>query len=82
MLSAAADVAPACVPAFRWRQRAAFLMVYIAEAHAADEWPISSARFNEGRGAVNIRQHKSNEERIAAAKGECTCKADERHCSC
>lgn len=58
-----------CAVPHRWRQRAAFLMVYIAEAHAADEWPISSARFNEGRGAVNIKQHKSNEERIAAAKG-------------
>ena len=26
-----------------------FVMVYVAEAHAEDEWPISSARYNAGK---------------------------------
>lgn len=43
-------------------------IVYGAEAHATDEWPISSSRFNEDRGPVNIAQHKDTDERIAAAK--------------
>jgi len=43
-----------------------FLCVYIAEAHAQDEWPISSCRFNNGT-VVSYNQHKTVEERIAAA---------------
>lgn len=30
--------------------KANFRFVYIAEAHATDEWPVTSARFNESRG--------------------------------
>jgi len=33
-----------------------FVLVYIDEAHAQDEWPISSSRFNGNRGAVNLQQ--------------------------
>ena len=32
--------------------RVRFVMVYVAEAHAEDEWPISSSRFNANRGPV------------------------------
>mmetsp|Transcript_18373 Transcript_18373/g.42550 ORF Transcript_18373/g.42550 Transcript_18373/m.42550 type:complete len:133 (+) Transcript_18373:1652-2050(+) len=31
-------------------------LVYIAEAHAMDEWPILSGRFNQGRGAVVVKE--------------------------
>lgn len=44
------------------------LMVYISEAHAADEWPISSSRYNGGRGAVVVAQHRTTAERCAAAR--------------
>jgi len=30
--------------------------VYIAEAHAMDEWPVLSGRFNQGRGPVVVKQ--------------------------
>ena len=42
-------------------------MVYIAEAHAIDEWPISSARHNGARGAVAIAQTTTLGARRAAA---------------
>lgn len=39
-----------------------FLTVYIMEAHAADEWPINSERYN---GPCNtIVQHKTLEDRV------------------
>ena len=41
--------------------------MYIDEAHGADEWPISSSRFNGNRGAVNVRQTLTLQERRAAA---------------
>ena len=44
-----------------------FVLVYIDEAHGADEWPISSSRFNGNRGAVNVRQTRTLQERRAAA---------------
>ncbi len=47
----------------RFRDRAALAFVYIAEAHALDEWQTQSNR-DEG---VLIRQHKTLEERFAAA---------------
>ena len=31
-------------------------MVYIAEAHALSEWPVTSARFNRGKGPVLIQE--------------------------
>lgn len=51
-----------------FRGRADFLLIYIEEAHAVDEWPISSARFNAGHGVVALRQHKLLEDRAAAAR--------------
>lgn len=47
--------------------RVSFAMVYVAEAHACDEWPIQSSRHNGNRGAVCIKQHKTTAERCAAA---------------
>tara|TARA_B100000795_G_scaffold5589_1_gene4087 strand:+ start:640 stop:993 length:354 start_codon:yes stop_codon:yes gene_type:complete len=43
-------------------------MMYVEEAHASDEWPISSGRFNKGRGAVQINQPKTSTERIEVAQ--------------
>ena len=43
--------------------------VYIAEAHAMDEWPIRSGRFNHGRGAVIVeKQPKKASERCELAR--------------
>eukprot|EP01094_Clydonella_sp_ATCC50884_P026655 TRINITY_DN7386_c0_g1_i1.p3 TRINITY_DN7386_c0_g1~~TRINITY_DN7386_c0_g1_i1.p3 ORF type:complete len:126 (-),score=46.48 TRINITY_DN7386_c0_g1_i1:375-752(-) len=47
--------------------RAEVLALYIAEAHARDEWPISSSRCNRGRGVVSIPQAVTMEQRMAAA---------------
>lgn len=38
------------------------------EAHAEDEWPISSARYNPSGEAVSILQHTTLEGRLLAAK--------------
>lgn len=51
---------------------AEFVGVYIAEAHATYEWPISSARYNAGRGPVCIRQARTQTERDEAAAAFCT----------
>jgi len=45
-----------------------WLMVYIEEAHAEDEWPISSGRYNGGRGPVKINQPKTAAERVDVAR--------------
>ena len=42
-------------------------LVYIAEAHGRDEWPISSARHNGGRGVVDVRQSRTLLQRRQAA---------------
>ena len=44
-----------------WQHRAAFVGVYLAEAHALDEWPISEA-------PRDVRQHRSVGERLTAAR--------------
>lgn len=44
-----------------------FAFVYIAEAHASDEWPIQSSRYNDDRGVVDIKQHRTTEDRQTAA---------------
>ena len=44
------------------------LGVYITEAHAQDEWPISSARFTPDKCAVILNQPKTTEERVEVAK--------------
>ncbi len=51
--------------------KATMLAVYITEAHAMDEWPISSARCNGDRGPVNVRQPTADEERCALARTFC-----------
>jgi len=43
-------------------------IVYIAEAHAEDEWPIKSCRLNPTGKPVLINQHQTIEQRIEAAK--------------
>ena len=45
-----------------------FLFVYTMEAHAEDEWPISSARYDPSEKPVRIKQHTNNEDRLAAAR--------------
>ena len=45
-----------------------FTVVYIAEAHAYDEWPISSARDNPSGDVVSVEQPKTIEERLDAAR--------------
>lgn len=37
--------------------------IYIPEAHAQNEWPISSSRCNGGRGIVAVDQHTTMQER-------------------
>jgi len=44
-----------------------FVGVYVMEAHAADEWPIRSSRYH-NHVPVSINQHKTVEERKAAAR--------------
>lgn len=44
------------------------LLLYICEAHAEDEWPINSSRFNGSRGPVCVRQPTTESERIALAR--------------
>ena len=51
-----------------WREQLAFAMVYIAEAHAQDEWPICSSRCSADGRPVLLRQAKSTAERVAAAQ--------------
>ncbi|KAK9867670.1 hypothetical protein WJX84_003907 [Apatococcus fuscideae] len=53
------------------KDRAAMLAVYITEAHAMDEWPISSARCNGDRGPVNVLQPSADEERCSLARTFC-----------
>jgi len=45
-----------------------FKFIYIQEAHAKDGWPMPSSRYNPLGQAVNISNHTSLEERVAAAK--------------
>ena len=51
-----------------YRGRCDFLLVYIEEAHAVDEWPISSARYNGAHGAVALPQARSTRQRADAAR--------------
>jgi hypothetical protein len=45
-------------------ERASIYVVYIAEAHAVDEWQMDSNEAEE----IRIRQHATFEERLAAAR--------------
>jgi len=51
----------------QYRKSVDFLCVYILEAHAQDEWPISSSRYNPTRLPVKYKQPKTNSERLAIA---------------
>lgn len=42
--------------------------MYIAEAHAIDEWPISSGRYNKDGAAVSLKQTHSTPERAMVAR--------------
>jgi len=44
-----------------------FLLVYVAEAHATDLWPIRCSRANGDRGPVNIPSHQDDSDRALAA---------------
>lgn len=44
-----------------------FVLVYVAEAHATDKWPIRSSRANADRGPVNIPSHNNDQERAEVA---------------
>jgi hypothetical protein len=66
-----ATPAPATTTPRLRRGALGIVLVYEEEAHAADEWPISSARdAAPGREGipVSIRQHRSQEEREEAAR--------------
>jgi hypothetical protein len=39
-----------------------------AEAHAEDEWPISSSRYNATRGPVRVTQPRAQLQRLALAQ--------------
>mmetsp|Transcript_76558 Transcript_76558/g.164164 ORF Transcript_76558/g.164164 Transcript_76558/m.164164 type:complete len:127 (+) Transcript_76558:64-444(+) len=43
-------------------------LVYTLEAHACNEWPISSARYDPSGTPVQIRQHCTIQERLHAAE--------------
>lgn len=43
-------------------------LIYTMEAHASDEWPISSARYEPSRRPVSIPQHRTDGERLQAAQ--------------
>lgn len=43
------------------------MAVYIEEAHAVDEWPISSSRFNGDRGVVSVKQPRTDAQRVELA---------------
>jgi hypothetical protein len=40
--------------AFKWK------FIYIAEAHAMDEWPVYSGRFNKGKGPVIVEKQPTS----------------------
>jgi len=61
------------VPALRGLSRelgdaVRWVFVYISEAHAEDEWPIRSGRYNQGQGPVCLKQPKGTEERAELAR--------------
>lgn len=45
------------------------MVCYIIEAHAVDEWPISSSRANGDRGIVEILQPRTDQDRCEVALG-------------
>jgi len=51
----------------KYKEKAQFLFVYILEAHAQNEWPISSSRCSPGGKRVIINQTNTIEERLTVA---------------
>jgi len=51
-----------------YKDKAKFMLTYILEAHAQDEWPICSSRCSPGGKKIMYNQPKTVEERIAVAK--------------
>ena len=45
-----------------------FIFVYITEAHACDEWPISSSRCSPDGKIINVKQHVTLDDRIKATR--------------
>lgn len=54
-----------------YHQSINFLFVYILEAHAEDEWPISSARWTPNNIPVRYDQTRTIEQRIKVAQDFC-----------
>eukprot|EP01113_Clastostelium_recurvatum_P017686 TRINITY_DN2086_c0_g1_i4.p1 TRINITY_DN2086_c0_g1~~TRINITY_DN2086_c0_g1_i4.p1 ORF type:complete len:139 (-),score=31.47 TRINITY_DN2086_c0_g1_i4:152-568(-) len=52
----------------QYRDRVTFLFVYILEAHASDEWPISSSRACPRGEPIHIKQTRSIPDRVEAAQ--------------
>lgn len=51
------------------QEAAHWKFVYIAEAHAQDEWPVLSGRCNGDRGPVVVKQPRTFQERCKLAQG-------------
>ena len=51
----------------RFGARADWLLAYVAEAHAQDEWPVASARYNGDRGPVCVDQPRTSSARAQLA---------------
>lgn len=51
----------------KFQEKMDFLHVYIAEAHAMNEWPINSSRDSITGEAINFKQPVSDNERIGLA---------------
>jgi len=51
-----------------YREKVNFRFVYILEAHAQDEWPISSARWSPTQRPILYNQTHTIEDRLAVAK--------------
>lgn len=52
----------------RYSRSCNFICVYIAEAHAKDEWPISSSRGSATGSPVHVAQHRTIDDRLEAAR--------------
>lgn len=53
---------------FRQYSSLSWAFIYTMEAHAIDEWPISSARYEPSGKPVSIRRHRNIQDRLAAAE--------------
>lgn len=50
-----------------YKSKIAVSLIYIHEAHAQDRWPISSGRFNRGRGPIIVQSPNTTMERVMLA---------------